>query len=175
MSRIDFQSVAVFSAAIAASLITAMTIRHLGGSDAAQAATAPLAAVEQTGPSASGATAQVVKAADGHYWAQASIDGRAVKVLVDTGASVVALTRADALRLGVDPKPRDFTGQVQTASGVVRAAPVELAAVSVAGARVEKVQALVVEEGLAYSLLGMSYLGRLSAFEATPRGLTLRP
>ena len=53
--------------------------------------------------------------------------------------------------------------------------PVELAAVSVAGARVERVQALVVEEGLAYSLLGMSYLGRLSAFEATPAGLTLRP
>ena len=36
-------------------------------------------------------------------------------------------------------------------------------------------QALVVEDGLAYSLLGMSYLGRLSAFEATPRGLTLKP
>ena len=40
------------------------------------------------------------------------------------------------------------------------------------GARVE---ALVVEQGLQYSLLGMSYLGRLSAFEATPSGLTLRP
>ena len=64
---------------------------------------------------------------------------------------------------------------MQTASGLARAAPVELAAVSVAGARVERVQALVVEEGLAYSLLGMSYLGRLSAFEATPAGLTLRP
>ena len=72
-------------------------------------------------------------------------------------------------------EPDAFTGRVQTASGLASAAPVELEAVSVAGARVERVQALVVEEGLAYSLLGMSYLGRLSAFEATPAGLTLRP
>lgn len=179
MIRIDLQSAAVFSAAVLASLVTAMTIRHLGGGDAAQAApftTPAVATVAVSAPvAASGATAQVVKGADGHYWAQAAIDGRAVRVLVDTGASVVALTRADALRLGLDPRPQDFTGRVQTASGVARAAPVELGVVSVAGARVDKVEALVVEDGLAYSLLGMSYLGRLSAFEATPRGLTLKP
>ena len=39
----------------------------------------------------------------------------------------------------------------------------------------DRVEALVVEQGLEYSLLGMSYLGRLSAFSATPAGLTLRP
>ena len=48
-------------------------------------------------------------------------------------------------------------------------------AYSVAGARVDRVEALVVEQGLEYSLLGMSYLGRLSRFEASPAGLTLRP
>ena len=88
---------------------------------------------------------------------------------------MVALTREDARRLGVDPAPDAFTRQVQTASGLARAAPVQLASVSVAGTRVEAVEALVVEDGLSYSLLGMSYLGRLSGFEATPRGLTLRP
>lgn len=172
MSRIDFQSVIVFSAALTAALATGLTLRHLEGSEAAEAATAPAVAAS---PAASGGPAQVVKGADGHYWAQARIDGRAVRVLVDTGASVVALTRADALRLGVDPDPTAFTGQVQTASGVARAAPVRLSAVSVAGARVDQVDALVVEQGLEYSLLGMSYLGRLSAFEATPTALTLRP
>lgn len=177
MIRIDFQSVIVFGVALTASFATAMTIRHLEGDGAAQAATAPVpvvaVAADHTG--ATGAAAQVVKGEDGHYWAQARIDGRAVRVLVDTGASVVALTRADAVRLGVDPEPQAFTGQVQTASGVVRAAPVRLNTVSVAGARVDQVEALVVEQGLEYSLLGMSYLGRLSAFEATPAGLTLRP
>ena len=172
MIRIDFQSVIVFGVALTASFATALTIRHLEGDGAAQAATAP---VPVTAPAAVGTAAQVVKAEDGHYWAQARIDGRAVRVLVDTGASVVVLTRADAGRLGVAPDPASFTGRIQTASGMVRAAPVRLNTVSVAGARVDRVEALVVEQGLEYSLLGMSYLGRLSAFEATPTGLTLRP
>ena len=171
MVRIDTQSVVVLGFALMASFGTAVTIRHLEGDGMAQAATP----VVEAAIGASGTDAQVVKGADGHYWAEANIDGKAVRVLVDTGASVVALTRADALRLGVDPEPEAFTGKVQTASGVVRAAPVQLKTISVAGARVDRVEALVVEQGLEYSLLGMSYLGRLSAFEATPTGLTLRP
>lgn len=171
MVRIDTQSVVVLGFALMASFGTALTIRHLEGDGMAQAATP----VVEAAVGASGTHAQVVKGADGHYWAEASIDGKAVRVLVDTGASVVALTRADALRLGVDPEPEAFTGKVQTASGVVRAAPVQLKTISVAGARVDRVEALVVEQGLEYSLLGMSYLGRLSAFSATPAGLTLRP
>ena len=171
MVRIDLQSVIVFGFALVASCGTALTIRHLEGDGLAQAATP----VVEAAIGASGTDAQVVKGADGHYWAEANIDGKAVRVLVDTGASVVALTRADALRLGVDPDPEAFTGKVQTASGVVRAAPVQLKTISVAGARVDRVEALVVEQGLEYSLLGMSYLGRLSAFSATPAGLTLRP
>jgi aspartyl protease family protein len=95
--------------------------------------------------------------------------------MVDTGASVVVLTPADAARLGLDLKPSDFSATVVTASGPVPAARVELAGVAVAGARVERVQALVVQHGLPHALLGMSYLGRLSSFSATPAGLTLRP
>jgi len=87
----------------------------------------------------------------------------------------VALTRDDALRLGLKLSPEDFTRTVQTASGPARAAAVQLGSVAVAGAEVRDVKALVVETGLAQSLLGMSYLGRLSSFEATPAGLTLRP
>ena len=124
---------------------------------------------------AAGQPARIARSADGHYWAEADIDGRAIRVLVDTGASVVALTRQDALRLGLRLTPADFTQTVETASGPVKAAAVELDHVAVAGARVNKVRALVVEEGLPHSLLGMSYLGRLSAFEARPTGLTLRP
>lgn len=173
MIRIDLQSAVVVSVAVAASLASAAWLNHMGGRGEAHAA--PVMAEAAVGTEASGQATQIMRDADGHYWSEAMIDGRAVRVLVDTGASVVALTREDALRLGVDPAPEAFTGRVQTASGVVRAAPVRLEAVSVAGARVDGVEALVVEQGLAYSLLGMSYLGRLSSFEATPSGLTLRP
>src|SRR5690606_33596066 len=115
------------------------------------------------------------RAPDGHFWAEAMVNGKPVRALVDTGASVVALTREDALRLGLDLRPEDFDQWVGAAGGPARAARIQLAHVSVAGARVERVEAMVIEDGLPASLLGMSYLGRLSRIEATPAGLTLRP
>lgn len=170
--RFDLSSLGIMAAAVASALTTVWWMDQAGLRGQAQAATFP--AVHASTP-AHGAPARVLKGLDGHYWADALIEGRAVRVMVDTGASVVALTRTDAARLGLKLTSDDFSGTIITASGPVRAAPVELQAVAVAGARVERVQALVVERGLPHSLLGMSYLGRLSAFTATPASLTLRP
>lgn len=167
--RFDLSSAAVVALAVASALTTAWWMDQAGLRGQAQAA------VPAASSPATGAAGQVLRAADGHYWAEAEIDGRAVRVMVDTGASVVVLTPADAARLGLKLTPADFSGTVITASGPVRAAPVRLEAVAVAGASVAAVEALVVEQGLPHSLLGMSYLGRLSSFSATPAGLTLRP
>ena len=127
------------------------------------------------GPPAGGQAAEVIKAADGHYWAEGQVNGKEVRFLVDTGATAVALTAEDATRLGIDPKTLTYSYQVMTASGQARAAEVKLASVSIAGARVNDVDALVIEKGLPSSLLGMTYLGRLSNFEATKTALILRP
>lgn len=180
MSVFDLKSSGVLVVATACALSVGLWLNHADGRGQAHgepvaAPVAPAAAYapdESRKPSRPG---QVVRAADGHYWAEAVIDGRAVRVLVDTGASVVALTREDALRLGLKLSSQDFRSTVVTASGPAPAARVKLASVSVAGARVDEVEALVVEKGLTQSLLGMSYLGRLSGFEATPTALTLRP
>jgi aspartyl protease family protein len=120
-------------------------------------------------------SAEVAKAPDGHFWAEATVNGRNVRFLVDTGATAVALTGVDAQRLGLDPKTMKFDRSVATAAGMSRAALVNLDYVSVAGARVDHVPALVLESGLTTSLLGMTYLGRLSKFEATRTALILRP
>ena len=69
----------------------------------------------------------------------------------------------------------NYDYSIKTANGEARVASVKLASVSVAGARVEDVDAVVMEGGLESSLLGMTYLGRLSRFEATPTALILRP
>jgi len=168
--RFDLSSLGVMTLAVASALTTAWWLNHADARGQAHAAVpAPAHA-----PSV-GAPAQVLKAADGHYWADARIDGKTVRIMVDTGASVVVLTPADAARLGLRLDADDFSGTIATASGSARAAPVELRTVAVAGARVDHVEALVVERGLPHSLLGMSYLGRLSSFSATPAGLTLRP
>jgi aspartyl protease family protein len=177
MIRIDFQSAAVMVMATASSLSVALWLTHADARNhEARAETVVEAPAHvPSRPGVKSTAAQVTRAADGHYWAEARIDGRAVRVLVDTGASVVALTREDALRLGLKLSPADFSTSVQTASGPARAAAITLRSVAVAGAEVTDVQALVVEDGLSQSLLGMSYLGRLAAFEATPTALTLRP
>jgi len=117
----------------------------------------------------------VLKGADGHYWAEGEIEGERVRFLVDTGATQVALTADDARRLGIDLSRLRYNSSVVTAAGRTRAAVVRLPAITVAGARIEQVDAVVIEKGLDASLLGMSYLGRLSSFEATPEALFLRP
>ena len=94
---------------------------------------------------------------------------------MDTGASAVALTAADAQRLGFDPAKLNYAYKVMTANGEARAAAVKLASVSVAGAKLADVDALVLDKGLDASLLGRTYLGRLSSFQATRTALILQP
>lgn len=160
MTRIEPRSAIVFAAALASSLACAGALRWLDGAGEAQAAIA-------SPPSAT-------RSADGHYWAEATVDGRPMRLLVDTGASVVTLSRSDAERAGVRVVPEDFTRTIHTAAGPVKAAPVVLPSLAVAGVRLTAVEALVVDADMPASLLGMSYLGRLSGFEARPDGLTLR-
>lgn len=144
--------------------------------DPARGATALMVTLRQPPPPvAVGQAAAISKASDGHYWADADVNGARVRLLVDTGATAVALTLDDARRLGFDPAELDYRQKVMTASGEARAAVVQLAAVSVAGAKVTNVEAMVIESGLDTSLLGMSYLGRLSKFEATRTTMILRP
>lgn len=129
---------------------------------------------EPAEPAAAPGHAAVRKAKDGHFWAEAQVEGRHVRFLVDTGASTVALTKADAKRLGVDLNDLAFDQPVSTAAGRTMAAALTLDYVSVSGARVNDVEALVIAEGLETSLLGMTYLGRLSRFEASRDALILR-
>ncbi len=120
------------------------------------------------------AVARIARAEDGHYWATGAVGGKSVRFLVDTGATAVSLTQADARRLGIDPAKLAYDYEVITAQGHARAAAIRLEQLSVDGASVPDVDALVIENGLETSLLGMSFLGRLSKFEATPTALVLR-
>lgn len=92
------------------------------------------------------------------YLTTATINGRGVRVLVDTGANLVALSSAEANALGIDY----FAGEparVETASGVTGAYAITLRSVSVGGMEVNNVPAMVVEGDYPTTvLLGMSYL-----------------
>ena len=141
----------------------------------AHSSPAPSVAPSSVGTTPTARAAFVSKSKDGHYWAWARMDGQAVRVLIDTGATAVALTPEDAKRIGVDVDLLVYNRDVNTALGTTHAAPVILSHVSVEGADVSKVEALVVPQGLSASLLGMSYLGRLESFNANRQGMVLRP
>lgn len=112
-------------------------------------------------PIASG-TVELKAGRNGHFHTDAEINGRNVEVLVDTGATMVALTYEDAERAGIRPQPADFTQAVSTANGVARVAPVILDRVSIGDITVRGVRAVVSERGrLTTTLLGMTFLSRL--------------
>ncbi|WP_140984070.1 TIGR02281 family clan AA aspartic protease [Asticcacaulis tiandongensis] len=122
-----------------------------------------------------GGITAIPKATDGHFWAEARVNQTVVRFLVDTGASVVALTPEDARRLGVDPSRLTYDRDVTTAMGKTKAAHVMIDSMGIGQSRMQNVEALVIRDGLSTSLLGMSYLGRLRRFEATPSSLILHP
>jgi aspartyl protease family protein len=103
---------------------------------------------------------------NGHFSTEAEINGREVEVMVDTGATMVALSYEDAERAGLYLRDSDFTQSVSTANGVARIAPVTLDRVSIGDITVRNVPAAVAERGrMRTSLLGMSFLSRLSRFD----------
>jgi aspartyl protease family protein len=111
----------------------------------------------------------------GHYVTRAEINGRPIDVLVDTGASIVALTYDDARRAGVLVRDSDYTQRVSTANGQARVAPVTLDRVSIGDITVRNVPAAVSEpDSLATTLLGMSFLGRLQRVDMRPGVLVLQ-
>jgi aspartyl protease family protein len=99
---------------------------------------------------------------DGHFWTDARVDGRRLQLVVDTGASQIALRAGDAARLGIHPTPRDYNVKVSTANGITRAALVQLRMVEIGNIVVRDVPALVhPDEALGVNLLGMSFLSRV--------------
>lgn len=110
----------------------------------------------------------------GHFLADAKVNGTHVRFLVDTGASHVALTPFDAQRLGFDIDELTYRQPYQTANGLAYAAPVRLAEISIGSVTVSDVRASVMKDGLTQSLLGMSFLGELSAVELSGDRLILR-
>lgn len=103
---------------------------------------------------------------NGHFFADAEINGSRIPVMVDTGASLVALSHEAARRAGVYVQDSDFKYKVSTANGPARIAVVKLDRVSIGDITVYDVRAAVSERGaLGTTLLGMSFLGKLKRAE----------
>jgi aspartyl protease family protein len=112
---------------------------------------------------------------DGHFYTQLEINGTAVPMVVDTGASVVALTEADAARAGIRPAHGAFNSRIQTVGGLVVAAPVMLDRIRLGHIELHGVQAVVVRGTVMQeSLMGQSVLNRLDNINISGGQMRLR-
>jgi aspartyl protease family protein len=126
------------------------------------AAAAPI----ETPAPASGRSLSIPRDARGHFATEARIDGQRIAVMVDTGASVVALNESSAARFGLRPNPSQYTAIVTTANGTLKGAPTRIAMIELGGLIVRDVDAMVLpDEALSENLLGLSFLSRLKRFE----------
>ena len=124
---------------------------------------------------ASGRILRLTADGSGHFRTDARANGRSLPVLVDTGATLVAIDETTARRLGVAPGAGDFRYTVQTANGEAPAARVTIGRVDLGPITLNDVDTLVTKDGtLPVTLLGMSFLNRLSKFEIAGDRLTLR-
>jgi aspartyl protease family protein len=95
----------------------------------------------------------------GHFFANGQINGRAALMMVDTGATGIGISMADADRMGIDYKS-GRPMQISTANGVMQGWRIKLASVQIGDVIVREVDAGVATGAMPYVLLGNSFLSR---------------
>ena len=102
------------------------------------------------------------------------VDGKTVRFVVDTGATDIVLSPADARRLGVDLAGLKFTRMVETANGPGRSAPFTAQSLAIGELRLSNVDMSINAAPMSSSLLGMSFLKQLDTFQVKDGRLYLR-
>ncbi len=126
-------------------------------------------AEERTG---NGSARQVLaRAGDGHFYAEAQVNGARIRFLVDTGASLVALTPHDARRAGI--AVGDADGRAMAAGGEIAFAPVTIDRLALGPIEARGVRGAVADR-LPVSLLGQSFLSRIESIEMRGDTMILR-
>jgi aspartyl protease family protein len=168
-------ALALAGAALIGVAVIAPTLKGGGSAPevnrAMPAAVSPPKRISATDPVTAPAPRELRREPDGHFYADARINGTTIHFLVDTGASVVVLTRADAQRAGIQlPAERSVA---MGAGGPIEVIPVMLDRVAVGGIEARGVQAAVADQ-LPVSLLGQSYLQRVGSVEIRGDTMVLR-
>jgi len=162
-------------------ILVALAFHHGGlfdrlapSGEAERLASAPEYRVEASASGAYSREIAIPAHRSGHFLVQIDVNGIAVPFLVDTGASKVVLSLADARRIGFETDWLDYTERYRTANGTVRAAPVSLDEMRLGEMELRDVSASVNASSMDISLLGMSFLGRLDGYEVRDEEMILR-
>ena len=126
-------------------------------------------------PPPPGSPTEVVihRSSDGHYYADADVNGASIRFLVDTGSSTIALSEADAKKAGITVAPGESELIGEGASGMVRGREQVIDKLTIGGIEQQQVKAAVVE-GATTSLLGADYLDTMDEIIIRKGDMTLR-
>ena len=124
--------------------------------------------------SSSGRKVRIKAGHGGHYFTEVRMNNRPVKVLVDTGATMVAINQTTARKIGIRLKSSDFKHKVNTANGAAKMAAATIRDIRIGNIRVQNVRAGVLRDSaLTTTLLGMSFLNQLKRFGVSNQTLLL--
>ena len=118
---------------------------------------------------------QVKRAPDGHFWLMTQINGRNMPMMVDTGASMVVLSKKDASKLGINMADLNFNGSSYTANGKVSYARMRLAEFTIGNVSFKNFLVTVNGGEMEVSLLGLDALNKFSSYEMRGDTMILRP
>jgi aspartyl protease family protein len=123
----------------------------------------------------SGGAVKLRMAADGHFWADVTINGTPVRMLVDSGATTtsVGMEAAKATGLNLDQNP--IPVQIQTANGMVLAHTSSIDRLTLGPIVATDLRVDVAEEFGATNVLGMNFLSRLKSWRVDGGWLILEP
>lgn len=126
-------------------------------------------------PVQTSANEMVISASEGGgFHVYGKVNGVLMRFLIDTGASSIVLSPADAKRLGLDLATLDFNRPYETANGIGYGASAEVDELTVGHIRLTHVPVSINGAPMSSSLLGMTFLNRMKSFSITGRKLVLR-
>jgi aspartyl protease family protein len=112
---------------------------------------------------------------DGHYWINARINGTRLRLMVDTGATVTAISQDVAGAAGIKPDPLGPEARVETANGTVSAEPARIDSLRFGSIAARDLGAIVMPGRDGPNVLGMNFLTRLKGWRVEEGVLILTP
>lgn len=123
----------------------------------------------------SGGETRIPLGADGHYWITARLNGTRMRLMVDTGATVTALSSDVAEAAGIEPDPLRPDAMVETANGTVTAASARIDELRFGSIAARDLDAIVMPGQGGPNVLGMNFLTRLKGWRVEEGVLILSP
>lgn len=108
---------------------------------------------------------ELPRSPDGHFYAVMELNGQSVRFMIDTGATQLVLTQADAQRVGLKPADLPYLGRSETANGVIKTAYSSVEEIRFGPFHNTDVGVSITQSDLGISLLGMRYLGLFDSVE----------